>query len=172
MPALDRATRFADHPLMAPPGTHREPMTRSGRSGPAMRLSSFGRSTGRCEPSASIWRMNGYPCSIPQPMPSTYAVASPDFAGRCRTWRRSSPSRRVSTHSPVPSGDESSTISTCAPGTCAQMSSRIVGSVDISLYVGITIRVWSPEGDGEKGTDSVMNHILPNLVAGCTPGAR
>lgn len=34
---------------------------------------------------------------------------------------------------PVPSGEESSTMRMCAAGTCAQICSRIVGSVAISL---------------------------------------
>ena len=83
-------SRYHGQFSVVPPGTRREPTTRSMFAFPSIRSSMRLRSSGRCEPSMSISQISVYPWSSAHVKPSTYAEPSPSLPLRCNTNTRES----------------------------------------------------------------------------------
>src|SRR3954453_20480052 len=127
----------------APPSVEREPMTRSASPRSTGSISD-GRIPGSCDQSASIWTTTAAPEARATVKPSRYARPRPAFAGRWRTRTRGSRAARTSARSPVPSGDESSTTSSVAPGSVSRIAVAMPSRFSASSYVGRTTHVPVP----------------------------
>src|SRR5699024_4220351 len=64
----------------------------------------------------------------------------PDFSLRWRTWTRESVSERSSAHSPVPSGEPSSTMRASTSGCCYKCPDWVTGRARCTLLLVLTTR--------------------------------
>src|SRR5699024_4423558 len=87
--------------------------------------------------------------------PARYAPPSPLLTALWSTVTRGSVSARRSAHDPVPSGEPSSTTSTWTSGAQSSRAASVRGSESISLYVGITTRVFIGVTLAERGVGPV-----------------
>src|SRR5919201_5889246 len=81
-------------------------------------------------------KMRSYGPSSATRKPCTSARPRPCFASRCETRTRASRDASASARAPVPSGELSSTTSTCASGRAARIPATIASKFSRSLYVG------------------------------------
>src|SRR3954449_6231063 len=115
-----------------PPGTYREPSTRS--APPSHASMRRGTSFGSCEKSQSISSTSSAPSASARRNPARYAGPRPSLRSRCSTETFGNSPARRSAISPVPSGELSSITSTETP---SGSSARIIFSrFSRSLYVG------------------------------------
>ena len=154
-PHREIRSRYHGQPSVRPPGTRREPITRSTPRSHRITRSIRAKSCGRCDPSISISHTTSYPRSSAHVKPAKYAGPNPPLPLRCTTWIWPLSRAIRSASSPVPSGEPSSTTSTSTPGLYANTPSSVVRRFSRSLYVGITTHTLPPTG-AANSADAAM----------------